>query len=550
MEHIILKDIIKFSKRVKGCKLKKQLLDSEEDFLSRIDDYFRTTRFQSLILVAVFELNSEDNYPDYAELATFLKCSAIELFVFKKEIEAMYDKGILENESRIVFSRINNTRFKISERVKNAIIENKPFSPPEPTKMTPIQIVVWVKDLIEARRLEDGNILDLRVEFRKIFMDYKETDFIKYLNGLKFNTKNLMAYLYVIAHNVQGNRDCELQRFSKGFFQDITDQLFYEKEILDKKNQLIKLDYFVLNDDSFYSSASVSLTERSSKELEPFKIPIRLKNQEKNVQLIYPNQVFKKKLFFDSVTDKEMDSITRSLKPIKYKKIINSLKSEGLRTGICTLFYGDPGTGKTEGVYQIAKASGRPMWKVELSELKSMWYGESQKLVKALFKNYEALCRKEKVTPILLLNEADAILGKRIAQNRSGVEKEDNAIQNIFLDCLENFEGILFATTNLEESLDEAFERRFLFKVRFNKPNKMSQSKIWNNGLHGISKTTSNYLATNFDLTGGEIENVIRKFKMARVLNPEIDIKEKLVQLCQSERFDERNQRTRIGFNF
>ncbi|WP_157539304.1 AAA family ATPase [Nonlabens sp. MIC269] len=68
---------------------------------------------------------------------------------------------------------------------------------------------------------------------------------------------------------------------------------------------------------------------------------------------------------------------------------------------------------------------------------------------------------------MLLLNGADAVLCKRSTNPERSTDKMENAIQNIFLDCIETFEGILFATTNLEQSLDKAFERRLLFKIMF-----------------------------------------------------------------------------------
>ncbi len=80
------------------------------------------------------------------------------------------------------------------------------------------------------------------------------------------------------------------------------------------------------------------------------------------------------------------------------------LEEQALPTGVAALFYGSPGTGKTETVYQLAKASGRDVMQVDISEMKTCWYGESQKLVKGVFTKYEKLCRKSKNLPILLFN--------------------------------------------------------------------------------------------------------------------------------------------------
>jgi len=104
------------------------------------------------------------------------------------------------------------------------------------------------------------------------------------------------------------------------------------------------------------------------------------------------------------------------------------------------------------------------------------------------------------------------------------------------LDYLEDFEGILFATTNLEESLDSAFERRFLFKICFEKPTAEIRSKIWKAKLNELNTVPAMQLGSRYDLSGGEIENIVRKYKMARVLHPQLNKQEKLVALCRSEK--------------
>lgn len=84
-----------------------------------------------------------------------------------------------------------------------------------------------------------------------------------------------------------------------------------------------------------------------------------------------------------------------------------------MRKGFACLFYGSPGTGKTETAYQIARKTGRDIMIVNVSEIKSCWVGESEKNIKALFDRYREYVRSYEVAPILLFNEADAIIGIR-----------------------------------------------------------------------------------------------------------------------------------------
>ena len=108
-----------------------------------------------------------------------------------------------------------------------------------------------------------------------------------------------------------------------------------------------------------------------------------------------------------------------------------------------------------------------------------MYVGESEKNVRAIFDKYYDLRKKSKTEPILLLNEADQFLSARTTSSASGSEKMHNQMQNIFLEQIERFDGILIATTNLLESLDKAFSRRFNYKIEFKKPNLKQRLQLW-----------------------------------------------------------------------
>lgn len=99
-----------------------------------------------------------------------------------------------------------------------------------------------------------------------------------------------------------------------------------------------------------------------------------------------------------------------------------------------------------------------------------MWVGESEKNIKGTFDDYKKKVKQLAKAPILLFNEADAIIGKRQVGAERAVEKMENSILNIILQEIEQLDGILIATTNLPENMDKAFERRFLYKIQFEKP--------------------------------------------------------------------------------
>ena len=179
--------------------------------------------------------------------------------------------------------------------------------------------------------------------------------------------------------------------------------------------------------------------------------------------------------------------------------------------------------------------------------LKSKWIGESEKNLKQVFKTYKRLVRECDAAPILLFNEADAIFGKRLVEENSA-EKLNNALQNIILQEMEDLEGILIATTNMTESLDPAFERRFLYKVLFKKPTTGVKAKIWKSMIDDITDSDAESLAAQYSFTGGQIENITRKLDVDYILfgtSPDMD---KIHNLCKSEGIRKENVRKTIGF--
>jgi SpoVK/Ycf46/Vps4 family AAA+-type ATPase len=231
-----------------------------------------------------------------------------------------------------------------------------------------------------------------------------------------------------------------------------------------------------------------------------------------------------------------------------FSSVQEKLVKGGLRKGFACLFYGAPGTGKTETVYQIARTTGRDLMMVDISETKSCWFGESEKIIKGIFDNYRNHLKTCDVAPILLFNEADAVIGKRKEAGRSAVDQTENAIQNIILQEMENLEGIMIATTNLTQNLDKAFERRFLYKIEFSKPNVEAKEKIWKTMLPKLKKSERMELADAYSFSGGQIENIVRKYTVDCILNgaePSLDTVHKY---CQTEFLYKNEEKRKIGF--
>ena len=255
-----------------------------------------------------------------------------------------------------------------------------------------------------------------------------------------------------------------------------------------------------------------------------------------------------KEMFYNPSEETQISKLASLLEEEKFKGVQKRLEEEGMRKGFACIFYGAPGTGKTETVIQLARQTGRDIMQIEIAGLKDKWVGESEKNIKSVFQRYKSVCENQKVKPILFFNEADAIFGERFEKTTHSVDKMENAMQNIILQEIENLDGILIATTNLTGALDKAFERRFLYKVEFNKPKGEVKEKIWKSMFKGkLSDQQVRTLANKYDFSGGEIENIARKRTVDFILEGEEMNFDQLCSYCDQERLNKTNQR-KVGF--
>jgi AAA+ superfamily predicted ATPase len=218
------------------------------------------------------------------------------------------------------------------------------------------------------------------------------------------------------------------------------------------------------------------------------------------------------------------------------KEVISRLVKWGIKdkkSGIDAriIFYGAAGTGKTMTAYSLAKSLKRQVLAFDCSKILSMYVGESEKNVRKIFDTFYELSEKTKTEPILLLNEADQFLGARSSGNITGSDQMHNQMQNIFLEQIENFRGMLIATTNLLENIDKAFSRRFNYKIEFKKPDKAQREQLWEFMLPKDAPYEKGFdskaLAT-YSLTGGQINLIVKNtaYKVAVKEKPLFTLKD------------------------
>lgn len=219
----------------------------------------------------------------------------------------------------------------------------------------------------------------------------------------------------------------------------------------------------------------------------------------------------------DVVLNPKIKVVLNSILKQLDKDVINKLSSWGIKTkkGVDAkiIFYGPAGTGKTMSALSLAKSLKKQVLSFDCSKILSKYVGESEQNVRKIFDTYKSICNETKIEPVLLLNEADQFLSSRMESGTSSADKMHNQMQNIFLEQIERFEGVLIATTNFLQSLDSAFSRRFDFKIEFKKPNFNERLIIWQKIMPENANFEENFSfneLAKFELSGAQITLVLK----------------------------------------
>lgn len=288
--------------------------------------------------------------------------------------------------------------------------------------------------------------------------------------------------------------------------------------------------------------------------------------KKKRVQRLKLNTLIKEQDIFELVepktdlddvvlNDKTRETLEDLLKQVD-KEVVAKLHAWGIKDkkkGVDAkiIFYGPAGTGKTLTAHSLSKSLKKQVLSFDCSKILSMYVGESEKNVRRIFDTYEDLCTKSKTEPVLLLNEADQFLGARGSVNGSA-DQMHNQMQNIFLEQIENFEGILIATTNLLENIDRAFSRRFNYKIEFKKPNAEQRLKLWEILLPKNAPYGKNFSIQDlgkYDLTGGQIYIIVKNtaYKVATSENPEFNTQD-FINEIEREKAGNFDSEKSVGF--
>lgn len=195
---------------------------------------------------------------------------------------------------------------------------------------------------------------------------------------------------------------------------------------------------------------------------------------------------------------------------MKYRSTVGEewgfFKKTAYGRGICALFYGSPGTGKTMAVQVMANEIGLDLYRVDLSQMVSKYIGETEKNISNLFK------KARNINALLFFDEADSMFAKR-SEVKDSHDKNANAETAHLLQKLEDYEGIAILCTNFINNIDDAFKRRIKFMINFSFPEPEVRLKLWNTILPKQvpcdEEIDFEFFAEKFELAGSNIKEIL-----------------------------------------
>ncbi|WP_270966879.1 AAA family ATPase [Campylobacter upsaliensis] len=379
-----------------------------------------------------------------------------------------------------------------------------------------------------ARHSEYYAVLKSHIkEFEKYIKEcLKLSKFHNVLNAIfkehALNAKEQILFLSLLKEEYTLSHENSAAREQNALLNLISEnelELRQNKKLLEDDSKLLNLIEYdeYLNafgelSKSFFISDEVleRVINSPTKQNQKLKLESLVKEQE-IFELIEPNIDIN-----DIIMPENTKELLSNILKQKDKKVLERLSLWGIKSSknieAKIIFYGPPGTGKTMSAFGVAKAMKKAVLSFDCSKILSKWVGESEQNVRKIFDTYKNIANSCKQSPILLLNEADQFLSTRI-EGGSGSDKMHNQMQNIFLEQIERFSGVLIATTNFLESLDSAFSRRFDLKIEFKKPDFKDRLKMWEKFLPQNADFEEAFeleTLAKYELSGAQILMVVK----------------------------------------
>ena len=537
----LLEAIEKVVELAEDSKLDDRLFVEAAPEIGLLSDGFDVTPLQAVLFCVC--MHKGPRRINFDDLANHLDISKIAILKYSDDIDALIRRRLLRYRDAK-----EEDEFDVCPQVIKSLKHNEVYEAPKNSGLDYIGLFDYLETLMDDLYNNSITAKELYGELETLFDENPDIDFVRKIRELDLRREDMM--LLVKFCSLLINDDDDDIRFGQmeDVFESKSEFNRVKAELRSARHNLMEAKLIEHHcEDGIADTKRYKLTDSAKRNLlAEFNLqPV----EEKIANMLKPQELTAKEMFYSMHVENQVNELVSFFQPDQFANIRERMQQRGFRNGFACLFYGGPGTGKTETVYQMARQTGRSVMVVDVPQIKSKWVGDSEKNIKALFDNYRAQTKRMQQAPILLFNEADAIIGKRKNGAENSVDKMENSIQNIILQEMETLDGIMIATTNLEGNMDSAFERRFLYKIKFDKPDAAVRQKIWQQMIPELTDDDAKQLAAAFGFSGGQIENIARKHNINMVLYGEQNnLLETLARYSEAEKLDSKREYRQIGF--
>ena len=533
-----MEEIVTYAKK---HSLTPEFVQKADPALKFISKSLSLTKDEAMMLSFFFE-NSSGSRIWLSNISSMINVSNIRIISMMNVADSLIKKGYLTGRE----NKNEEKYYSIPTKVINSIRQNLPVTPVKMTELTEDEFFDRLNEIFEEDDINQWDRYDMILDLIKnnMHLPYCKVMDSYDLCVTEFLLANVFANRLVNEDDDNiATSDWEDYIFSKSQVRRVL------KSMKDGTNPLIEKGILEAKADEGVRDPNLYHFTAAAKEALFPDMEFDSSSNKSDKKLTSYTTFAPKQLYYAPHVQSQIDRLAELLQPEQFKHVADRLSQNGMRKGFACLFYGSPGTGKTETVNQLARRTGRDVLMVDVTQIKSCWVGESEQNIKALFDRYRKCVKEMEVAPILLFNEADAVLGIRQEGAQKAVDKMENSIQNIILQEMETLEGIMIATTNLTCNLDKAFERRFIYKIEFERPTVEAKQQIWKSMIPALSDEHAHSLAKDYDLSGGQIENVARKRTVELILSGNEPTPEQMREYCEGEMLNaKQDKRVKIGF--
>lgn len=389
----------------------------------------RITPVQAVLFSIVLNIQN-DHSVSVGDIAKSIKAPSLMIVQYQAEIDSLVEKRLFRvyqgypGRAAPAVGEGSLKTYRVPKNIIDAISHNEEWSPPSHTDLRFEDFFGILDNLFEQKIDNTISIDTLKFEISHLMRENPHLEFVEKVEGFGLSDDDLLVFLIFCNQAVDSDQKISFHMISSIYTRSRAMRMW--REIVNENSTLQKLSLIEsANNDGLGDDRFFTLTRKIKDDLLGDIVPKNPLGKKPKGWLSYKD-IKAKELIYNEAEGERLSKLQKLLDKEQFQNVISRLESSNMRLGFACLFSGCPGTGKTESVLQIARCTQRDIFKVDISETKTKWFGESEKRIKEVFDRYRGLInsarKNQENIPILFFNEADGVFSKRqiIGGERTG----------------------------------------------------------------------------------------------------------------------------------